>query len=178
MSAFAAKYARALADVVLEEKLDPKEIDRQLSDFESAWWQSADLREIFLDPAFATEQKISILDKLNVHLQMSAPVRNFIAILIHHGRMEAFGEVLSRYRREMDMRLDISVVKVTTARKLDDDERRAMAAKVAAMTGTEVRAAFAEDPALLGGAILRIGSTVYDGSVRGRLDRLKEELVS
>ena len=178
MSAFAAKYARALADVVLEEKLDPREIERQLGDFDSAWRQGTDLREIFLDPAFPAEQKISILDKLNTRLQMSVQVRNFLAILIQHDRLGAFEEVLARYRREMDVRLGISVVKVITARKLDDDERHALETKVASMTGTEVRAAFEEDPALLGGAILRIGSTVYDGSVRGRLDRLKTQLVN
>lgn len=178
MAAYAAKYARSLADVVLEDKLDPEAIDSQLGDFDAAWRESADLREILLDPAFAADQKISILDKLNARLEMSMPVRNFIALLIQHDRMMGFEDVLARYRREMDSRLGISVVKVTTARKLEQDERRAMEARVAAMTGTEVRASFDEDATLLGGAIVRIGSTVYDGSVRGRVDRLHAQLVS
>jgi F-type H+-transporting ATPase subunit delta len=178
MSAFAARYARALADVVLEEHLKAADVQKQLNDFASAWHVSAGLREVFLDPSFPSEQKVAILDKMNARLGMSPQARNFIAVLIDHGRIHALDEVLAEFRHEMNARLGISEVLVTTARALDEQERREVEANVAEMTKSQVSATFHEDASLLGGVIVRVGSTVYDGSVRGRLNRLKEELAT
>jgi F-type H+-transporting ATPase subunit delta len=178
MAAFAARYARALADVVLEAHLQVADIQNQLNDFAAAWHESAGLREVFLDPSFPAEEKIAILDKMNARLGMAAQVRNFIAVLINHGRIHALDEVLAEFRHEMNARLGISEVLVTTARSLDDQERRTLEAQIADMTKSRVSATFHEDASLLGGAIVRVGSRVYDGSVRGRLNRLKEELAA
>jgi F-type H+-transporting ATPase subunit delta len=178
MSAFAARYARALADVVIEQHLNATDVQQQLGDFAGAWHESAGLREVFLDPSFPVEQKVSILDKMNARLQMSKPARNFIAVLIGHGRVHALDEVLAAFRHEMNSRLGISEVVVTTARVLDDQSRRSLEAKIGEMTKSRVSATFHEDPGLIGGVIVRVGSTVYDGSVRGRLSRLKEELAA
>lgn len=178
MAAIAAPYARAFADVIFEAHLHAGDVDQQLNDFLTAWWESSDLREIFLNPSFPVEQKVAILDKLNARLGMAAQVRNFIAVLVQHDRLNALSEILDEYRREMNRRLGISEVHVTTARPLDSDERRELEQKVAAMTGTQVHATYYEDKALLGGVVIRVGSTVYDGSVKGRLERLKEQLAS
>ena len=178
MSAFAARYARALADVVLEEHLKAEDVQNQLNDFAAAWHVSAGLREVFLDPSFPSEQKVAILDKMNARLGMSPQARNLIAVLINHGRIHALDEVLAEFRHEMNVRLGISEVLVTTARALDEQERREVEANVAEMTKSQVSATFHEDASLLGGVIVRVGSTVYDGSVRGRLNRLKEELAT
>lgn len=178
MSAFAARYARALADVALEQHLNAADVQQQLGDFAAAWHESASLREVFLDPSFPVEQKVSILDKMNARLQMSKPVRNFIAVLIGHSRVHALDEVLEAFRHEMNSRLGISEVVVTTARSLDDQARRTLETQIGEMTKSRVSATFHEDPALIGGVIVRVGSTVYDGSVRGRLSRLKEELAA
>jgi F-type H+-transporting ATPase subunit delta len=178
MSAFAARYARALADVVLEAHLNAGEIQNQLNDFAAAWHESAGLREVFLDPTFPSEQKVAILDKMNARLGMAQQARNFIAVLINHGRIHALDEVLREFQHEMNARLGISEVLVTTARALDDKERRSLEAQIAEMTNSRVSATFQEDSSLLGGVIVRVGSTVYDGSVRGRLSRLKEELAA
>jgi F-type H+-transporting ATPase subunit delta len=109
---------------------------------------------------------------------MSVQVRNFIAVLIQHNRLDVLDDVLSEYRKEVNRRLGISEVQVTTARPLDANERQGIEQKVAAMTGTQVQATYHEDKSLLGGVVVRVGSTVYDGSVKGRLDRLKEQLAS
>ena len=178
MSAFAARYARALADVVLEAHLNASDIQNQLNDFAAAWHTSAGLREIFLDPTFPVEQKVAILDKLNSRLGMSQQARNFVAVLINHSRIHALDEVLAAFRHEMNVRLGISEVSVTTAHSLDEQGRQDLEARIAEMTKTRVSATFHEDSSLLGGVILQVGSTVYDGSVRGRLDRLKEELAA
>jgi F-type H+-transporting ATPase subunit delta len=178
MAAFTARYARALADVVFDERLDPQEIQSQLNDFAAAWHESADLREVFLDPSFPATQKVAILDKLNTRLKMSQPVRNFIAVLINHDRLEALDEVLADFRHEMNARLNIAEVEVISARKLDDSERKSLEAQVAEMTKGGISAKFLEDSSLVGGVIVKVGSTVYDDSVRGRLNRLKETLAA
>jgi F-type H+-transporting ATPase subunit delta len=178
MAAIAAPYARAFADVVFEAHLNANEVQQQLNDFVAAWRESADLREVFLDPSFPSEQKVAILDKLNARLGMSVQVRNFIAVLIQHNRLDVLDDVLSEYRKEVNRRLGISEVQVTTARPLDANERQGIEQKVAAMTGTQVQATYHEDKSLLGGVVVRVGSTVYDGSIKGRLDRLKEQLAS
>ena len=178
MAAIAGPYARAFADVVFEAHLNARDVQKQLDDFVGAWHESADLREVFLDPSFPVEQKVAILDKLNVRLGMSVQARNFIAVLIQHDRLNVLDDVLTEYRKEMNQRLGISEVHVTSARPLAADERQGIEQKVAAMTGTQVQATFHEDISLLGGVVVRVGSTVYDGSVKGRLDRLKAQLAS
>jgi len=175
---FVSRYANALADVVFESHLKPDAVIAQLDDFGVAWHESADLREIFLDPSFPVEQKVAILDKLNARLEMGPQVRNFIAVLINHDRLHAFDEVLADFRHELNRRLGIAEVAVTTARKLNEAERSELETQVANMLKSRINAVFHQDPSLVGGAIVRVGSTVYDGSVRGRLDRLKEQLAA
>src|SRR5690242_8243315 len=120
MATFTARYASALADVVFEQRLNPAAVQSQLGDFSAAWRESAELREIFLDPSFPAARKVTILDKLNERLGMSQQVRNFIAVLINHDRMETFEEILKEFHHEMNVRLNIAEVEITSARKLDD----------------------------------------------------------
>jgi F-type H+-transporting ATPase subunit delta len=178
MSVYAARYARAFADVVFSSQLKPADVDRQLADFTAAWHESPELRQFLENPAFPEEQKIGFLDKLNARLGCAPVVRNFLAVLINHDRLPALDEILAEYRKVMDERLGISEVKIVSARKLDDAERKDLEEQVGRMAGTQVHASFEEDSSLLGGVVVRIGSTVYDGSVRGRLARLKEELIA
>jgi F-type H+-transporting ATPase subunit delta len=178
MALYTARYARALAEIVTESKLDVRAIDGELSDFLSAWQESRDLREVFVDPSIASSKKVAILDKLTPRLGLSKTVRNFLAVLANHDRMEGFPEVLSEYRREIRALLGIAQIEFTTARPLDEQERLAVVERVGELAGAEVEASFYQDPSLLGGALLRIGSTVYDGSVRGRLEQLKEKLAA
>jgi F-type H+-transporting ATPase subunit delta len=178
MSLFAARYARAFAESVEASKLDPGAVSSQLNDFAAAWRESADLREFFESPAFPPAQKVAFLDKLNEKIGLAPLVRNFLAVLIDHDRIGAVSEVIDAYRREMDQRQGIFEAEIVSARKLADDERRQLEAQVSQVAGGRVKANYREDKSLMGGAIVTIGSTVYDGSVRGRLDRLKEQLVA
>jgi F-type H+-transporting ATPase subunit delta len=180
MSLFAPRYARALAEIVTDPKagLDASAIDTQLNDFLAAWTESADLREIFSDPSIPPAKKVAIIDKLASRLELSKTVRNFLAVLVNHERIEAFPEVLTEYRREIRIRLGIAQVEFTTARPLDEPERQAVVQRIGELAGAEVEATFFQDPSLLGGALLKIGSTVYDGSLRGRLEQLKEKLAT
>jgi F-type H+-transporting ATPase subunit delta len=178
MSMYASRYARAFAEAVEAAKLDPSEVSGQLDDFAFAWNESPELRHLLENPVFPAEQKVSVLDALNQRIGLSKLVRNFIAVLIDHDRIGGFTEVVAEYRREIDRRRGIYEVEIVSARKLGEDERQELEAQVAQLAGGRVNARYREDAALLGGAVVTIGSTVYDGSVRGRLDRLKEELVA
>ena len=178
MASYASRYARAFADVIFESQLDAKAAQRQLADFGAAWHESRPMREFLLDPSFPVEQKLTFLDRLNEKLGMGQQTRNFIAVLIRNGRIDGFDEVAAEFRREINQRLGISEARVISARKLDDQEKRELEANIAAITGGRVEATFDEDPALIGGVIVEVGSTVYDGSVRGRLEGLREELTA
>ncbi len=174
--AYAARYARALLDVLESAHMDAEAADRELGDFESAWGNPA-LRGVFLDPSLPAAKKVGILDKLNGQLGMSKTARNFLAVVINHERMEGFTDILGEFRRMVRGDLGIDKAEWTSARALGEDERRAVEARIHELTGRRLQATFSEDPALLGGARLRIGSTIYDGSVRGRLEALREQLI-
>jgi F-type H+-transporting ATPase subunit delta len=178
MSVFAARYARALADVVLEAKLNPAEVLQQLEDFAATFAGSKELREVLLNPSLPTAHRVAILDAVNRRIGCGPKVRNFLAVLISRERLTALSEIVEEYRLEMNRRLQISDAEVVTARPLQDQERAKLEREVGKLAGTRVNATFRQDKSLIGGAIVRIGSTIYDGSVRGRLERLRERLVS
>jgi F-type H+-transporting ATPase subunit delta len=178
MSAFAARYARAFADVVLDTKLDTADVEQQLKDFAATFAGSKDLREVLLNPSIPASKRVSILDAVNRRIGCGPKVRNLLAVLISHERLAALGEIIEEYRLEMNRRLSISDAEVVTARPLQDQERAKLEREVAELAGTRVNATFRQDKSLIGGAMVRIGSTIYDGSVRGRLERFKERLVA
>ena len=178
MAAFASRYARAFADVVASAHLNAAAIDGQLNDFVATWDGSRELREVFENPAFPAQQKVAILDQLNKKLGLQRELRNLIAILINNDRIAAIREVADAWRAEMQERLGIRRAEILTARELSEPERRSLIEGAAKLAGTEVQATFKLDKDILGGTVVRIGSTVYDGSVRGRLERLREALVA
>jgi F-type H+-transporting ATPase subunit delta len=178
MAAFVSRYARAFADVVAQVKLDPAVIDAQLTDFLAAWECSGELAAFFSNPVASAAQKIEFLDKLNARLGLQKELRNLLAVLIRNGRIAQVKEVIAAYRLEMQARSGVRQAEVITARALNESERAEVTAGVAQLAGAQVSASFSLDESILGGAVVRIGSTVYDGSVRGRLERLKETLVS
>jgi len=101
-----------------------------------------------------------------------------IAVLINNDRIAHVREVADAWRAEMQARLGIRQAEIVTARELSDPERRSLIEGAAKLAGTEVQATFKLDKNILGGTVVRIGSTVYDGSIRGRLERLREALVA
>jgi len=178
MPAFVSRYAQAFADVVSDAKIDTAALDRQFSDFLATWNASAELRTFFVNPAISAAQKVEILDKLNVKMGLQKELRNLVAVLISNNRIANVADVAAAWRRILQEQQGIRPAEIVTARDLGQDERETLAAEVAKLAGGKIDASFKLDQSILGGAVVRIGSTVYDGSVRGRLDRLKEALVS
>lgn len=178
MAAFVARYATAFADVVTQEKLDTAELDRQLNDFLAAWEASAALREFFANPALAAAQKVAFLDKLNEKLGLRKELRNLLAVLINNNRIGEVREVAAAYRAELQARQGIRPVEIVSARPLSEKDRAGLAAGAGKLADARIEASFKLDESIIGGTVVRIGSTVYDGSVRGRLERLKEQLTA
>ena len=176
MSIFATRYARAFADVVAQFHLDTAAVHKQLDSFLAAWDESGQLREVYGDPSVPAVQKIAVLDALNAKLYLAPQVRNFIAVLIEHDRIASVHEVVAEYYKELQTRLGIHQAEVTTARELNAADKTALLEQVGKLAKGQVDATFKLDPAILGGVVVRIGSTVYDGSVLGRVERLKETL--
>lgn len=178
MAAFVSRYARAFLDVVTSARLDIAAIDRQLSDFEATWDGSPELQTFFENPAVAALQKVAILDKLNAKLGLQKELRNLLAVLINHDRIGHVREVAAAYRTLLREQMGIRQAEIVTARELSGDEQKTLIEGVGKLAGARIEPVFKLDKSILGGAVVRIGSTIYDGSVRGRLERLREVLVA
>lgn len=176
MAAVASRYARAFADVVLDGKLDPKQVTEQLGAIVELYRSNLDLRRVWESPAIAAEQKRKLLDAIVERNAVLRPVRNFVAVLIDHGRIREVEAIARQFEAELNHRLGIVEAEVTSARPLEEAESRELLAEVARVTGKQVSAEYKIDRSLIGGATIRVESTVYDGSVRGQLQKMKEQL--
>ncbi|HEX8896780.1 MAG TPA: ATP synthase F1 subunit delta [Terriglobales bacterium] len=178
MAAVASRYARAMVDVVLDDKIDPTIAIQQVNDMATAVAESNQLRKVWESPAVPAEQKRALLDAIVARAGTIRPIRNFFAILIDHGRIPMVAQIARQFETELNTQLGFVEADVTSSRQLSDVEKRDLEAQVASITGKKVRAKYDTNPELLGGALVRVGSTIYDGSVRGQLQRLKEQLAS
>ncbi len=174
---FAPRYAHALAQVVVAKNLDPNAAQRQMRDFAGTLAGSPQLHEILMDPSIAEEQKLRLLDAIALRIGMMREVRNFLAVVMDHHRLDALSDILAEYDLVADEGAGIAEAEITSAHELNPDDRAALEAEVAKLAGGQVRATYTQDASLLGGAIVRLGSTVYDGSVRGQLQQLKAKLM-
>lgn len=179
-SAVASRYARALADLILKppSAVDPREAVAQLRAFERALAGSPDLGNVLLSPAVPPPRKRAVVKQLAGLLGLAAVVRNFLYVVIDHRRIGMLAEIREAFESQADERLGLVRAKVSSAYELSEPQKAALAARLAGMTGKKVRCDFSVEEGLVGGAVARIGSTVYDGSVRGQLKALHERLLS
>jgi len=171
-------YARAFADVVMTNRLDAARTLAETQQIGGLVRDNKELREVWENPSIPAAQKRAVLDGIVQRGGMSRPVRNFFAVLIDKGRMRWLSEIIARFAQELNQRLGFAEAEVITARELAASERTALEADLARVTGKKIRARYEQDGSILGGAIARIGSTVYDGSVKGQLERIRQQLVS
>lgn len=176
MSVISGRYARAFVDVVLEAHLDANRALQELHAIEAAAQTSLDLRRVWESPAIPAEQKRGILDAIVAREGISRPVRNFIAVLIDHRRITLLSQVIRDFELELYARLGFSEADIVSARDLSEPERRSLENRVQNLTGKKVRARYSRDESLIGGAVVKLGSTIYDGSIKGQLERIRERL--
>lgn len=180
-SAVSFRYAAALADALAAPGAgkpagDPERIAAQLEQFRQLFEENSELRIVFSTPAVSAEKKKMVLSKLAAEMGLDPVTANFLNVVMDHERMDLLGEVIEALQAILNERLGIVVADVTTARPLEEVEKQELATALSARTGKQVRMNFALDRDLIGGVVARIGSVIYDGSVRGYLSRLRSEL--
>ena len=138
--------------------------------------QSAELRNALLTPAIQTSRKRAVMEKLLDKMSASYLIRNFLFVIINHRRIGIVGEIREAFELLLDERMGFVRAEVTSAAALDEQRGAGLEAELSRVTGKRMRLRFTVDPALLGGVVARIGSTVYDGSLRGQLQQLRRQL--
>ncbi|HEX4595961.1 MAG TPA: ATP synthase F1 subunit delta [Bryobacteraceae bacterium] len=177
-SAVANRYARALVDVVTAagSPLPPEDAVAQVRAVSDLLASSAELRIALLTPAIQTSRKREVMGRLLDQMSVSRLIRNFIYVIIDHRRIGMMSELSEAFEQIMDERLGYVRAEVKSASALDAKRSANLEAELSRLTGKRMRLRFAVDSDLLGGVVARIGSTVYDGSIRGQLQQLRRQL--
>jgi F-type H+-transporting ATPase subunit delta len=177
-SVLAARYANALADVVTAPTsgTTPDRTISELRSFEFALRYSPELQNALVTPAVPASRKKAVVGRIAEILKLSRITRNFLFVLVDHRRIPALSGIIHDLEEVLDQRLGYARAEVSSAAELTDAQQAALNAQLERLTGKRLRLRFAIDPALIGGAVARIGSTVYDGSVRGQLASLERRL--
>jgi F-type H+-transporting ATPase subunit delta len=178
LTAVAKRYAEALADVVTASgsSLRPQDAVAELRSFESALKGSPELQNALVSPAVTPGRKKAVMGRIADVLKLSRVTRNFLFVLVDHRRTAAFPEIVQLFELILDERLGMARAEVTSASELTETQRTALDAELQKLTGKLIRMQFAVDTSLIGGVMAKIGSTVYDGSVRGQLHSLARRL--
>ncbi len=176
--ALAHRYARALADVVLAPKssVPPELAVEQLVAFAETVAASDPLRSILLSPAVPPQRKRAVLASLGKKINAAGPITNFLFVLLDRRRITLLPEILQSFEAILDERLGFVRAEVTSARELAGASKERLRTALAAMTGKQVRCTFSTEADLIGGVQVRLGSKVYDGSVRGQMQAMRRRL--
>jgi F-type H+-transporting ATPase subunit delta len=175
--ASAARYARALLDVVIKEG-NPEQVEQELSSFADLLTQNPPLQKAFTNPAVPVSGKRGLVKELASRLQLSAPLGKLLLLLADRDRLSLVPDLVAVYRdRLMDYR-QVVRADVTTAEPLAESKASLLKQRLAQVTGRQVTMTTRVDPSIIGGVVARVGSTVYDGSIATQLDRIKNRLRS
>jgi F-type H+-transporting ATPase subunit delta len=171
------QYANALADIALEQGA-AQPVLKQLMDFSAVYADSAELRNFLGSPAVAREDKHGVVEKLAARLGVSKILRNFLFVVIDHRRTPMIPEMVATYQQVIQQRQGMAEAEVSSAVELTAAQKTQLLQTLERLTGKQIQASYALDPALLGGAMVRIGDTIYDGSLRSRLNQMRERLAA
>ena len=171
----ARRYASALADVSLE-RGDAREVQEELHAWERMIQSSPNLQEVLRNPTIALDQKRAVLNKLIALTKPGPTTTNFLKVLLQNQRLTELGEINRKFAEIIDERAGMVAAIVTTARNVPENARQQLHTTLVSLIGKKIRINFATDPELIGGLVTRIGSTVYDGSVRSHLQLVKEKM--
>ena len=177
MASVTSTYARAFADVVFMHHLDAARTVQEAETLAQLISGNKQLREVLETPSIPAEQKRKLIEALGERLSLSKPVRNFLLVLIDHQRMRFLGAITRQFGHEVNRRMGFAEADIISARELTPAEHSSLETRVEQLTRKKVRARYSQDSSLLGGAVVRIGSTIYDGSIKGQLERIKAALI-
>lgn len=176
VATIANRYARALADVIVE-KREVAEVTAELKQFATMVADHAQLHEVFASPVVAPERKRAVLSELITRLKSRPTVQNFLQLLLANNRLHQLTPMVQALEKELDARLNIVTAEIVTAREINADEQKVLLDKLKVVTGKEVRLQYKTDPDIIGGVVTRIGSKVYDGSIKNQLAQMKVRLM-
>ncbi len=173
----ARRYSAALADVIVGSN-ETVTVQNELVRWSELFNGSPELQTVFNNPAITLVNKEKVLNGLIERTKPSKTTANFLKVLLQNGRLADLGEINERFAAVLDERSGVVSAEIISARELPDDERAEFAKNLEKNTGKKVIINYAIDKDIIGGVVTRIGSTVYDGSVKTKLENLKEKLIS
>jgi len=180
ISALGRRYAKALVDVISApgSQINGNQALQQLRAANDLIGSSTALQNALLSPAVSPARKRAVMGKLTGELGISQVVRNFIYVVIDHRRVPEFPSIVEAFDRLLDEQMGFVRGEVASAKALGDAQRASLEAELSRLTGKKAKLDYSVDPALIGGVIARVGAKVYDGSVRGQLDKLRIKLAT
>ena len=177
MKSASLQYANALADIVLEQGAAEPAM-KQLADFAAAYAESAPLRNFLASPAVTRQEKHAVIEKLVARLGASRIIRNFLFVAVDNQRAHLLPEILQSFEHVLRQRQGVAEAQVASAVELNNAQKSTLLKTLEGLTGKKVQATYTLEPGLLAGAVVRIGDTIYDGSVKKRLNVLRAQLTA
>lgn len=177
MKIISERYAAALLDVAWAHK-DAEQIRTDLAEFAAVVAESSDLQAFLSNPAVQRDAKRAVLKKLLQRTGGSQTMINFLDVVVDHRRAILLPEISEAYNAKLNIELGVAEAAVTSAAELNTQEKTALVRGLEHATGLKIAPNYAVDPTLLGGASVRIGSVIYDGSIKEQLRRLESEMAA
>ncbi|MEW6207074.1 MAG: ATP synthase F1 subunit delta [Acidobacteriota bacterium] len=175
VTAIARRYAEALADVAVEGN-QVEQIDAEVRAFTEMMAASRELYDVLASPALSQKEKSRVLESLIERTRPGKMTANLLRTLLRNYRLHYLDVVHEQFRREINRRRGVVPAEVTTAGPVAPEDRQVLTNRLEEMTGNRVEIEFRTDPSLIGGAVARIGSVVYDGSIRTQLQTVRQKL--
>ena len=175
MKSASLQYANALADIALKQGA-AEPAAKQLESFGVTCAQSAELRTFLASPAVSVHAKHTVIEKITGRLGASKIIRNFLFVIADHRRTQMIPEIIGTFQQVLRQRQGVAEAEISSAVELSAAQKKDLAATLARLTGKKIEPKYSLNPALLGGAVVRIGDTIYDGSLRSRLNELRARL--
>jgi F-type H+-transporting ATPase subunit delta len=173
----ALQYATALAEIALEQGATQPVLN-QLADFAAAYAESADLRTFLSDPAVSHQAKHAVIEKLVARFGASKIIRNFLFVVVDNRRTQQLPKIIETFQQLIRQRQGVAEAQVQSAMELNDTQKTQLLQTLERVTGKKIQATYSLDPALLGGAVVRIGDTIYDGSLKNQLNQMRARLAA
>jgi F-type H+-transporting ATPase subunit delta len=169
------QYASAFTDIAIAQGA-PQTAVRQLADFGEAFAGSAELRNFLGSPAVDTQIKHRVIEKIVAKQGAGRIIRNFLFVIVDHHRAHMLPEIIAAVQDVVRHRQGIAAAEISSAVELSAAQKTELAKTLGRLTGKRIEPKYSLDPALLGGAIARVGDTIYDGSLRSRLAEMRARL--
>ena len=170
------RYAKALLAVAIQES-DPAVVEQDLKSVADAMAQSAELRRALTSPGIPQHVRVNVVNAVTASVGVQPPVAKLLKMLADRGRLDLVPTMYEVYQERLLEHRNVVRASVTSAVPLTPEKLQRLEASISALTGKQVQLEASVDPSIIGGVVTRIGSTVYDGSIRTQLKKMRQQLV-